>query len=148
FDAGWACLGPCARLLGELAALEGDRDAALEHYEQALAVAAQAGARPWVAQSACDLARLLAGTPRGAELAASALATARELGLDGLAEQALSARWERAAAAPAARASTLDVMAQTIESETPARLEGVPAAPSSCARRLPHRRRRSRASSR
>ncbi|HEY3021027.1 MAG TPA: AAA family ATPase, partial [Solirubrobacteraceae bacterium] len=40
FDAGWACLGPCARHLGVLAELQGERDAAVAHLEHALALAA------------------------------------------------------------------------------------------------------------
>src|SRR5207247_1007894 len=88
-----------ARYLGALAALEGDRDDAVTHLEHALAIAAAAGSRPWVAQTECDLARVLAPAARARELAEASLATARELGLDGLAERATALLRTRPAAA-------------------------------------------------
>ena len=127
FDAGWVCLGPCARYLGALAALEGDRDDAVTHLEHALAIAAAAGSRPWVAQTECDLARVLAPAARARELAEASLATARELGLDGLAERATALLRTRPAAARAP--TSIDALAMTIDSETPARLDPAAAVP-------------------
>ncbi|HEY3019481.1 MAG TPA: adenylate/guanylate cyclase domain-containing protein, partial [Solirubrobacteraceae bacterium] len=90
------------------------------------------GSRPWVAQAECDLARVLGDEPRARDLAAAALATARELGLDGLAERAQDAlRTAARIARPARRrtASSIDEMAATIDSETPAQLDPSEAVP-------------------
>ena len=122
FDAGWACLGPCARHLGALSALAGDRDAAVDFYEQALALAARAGSRPWVAQVERDLSAVLGESERARELAGAALAIADELALGNLAEDALAA--QRAAGVPARASTTLDAMAMTCESQAKETLEG------------------------
>src|SRR4051812_15004157 len=122
FDAGWACLGPCARHLGALAALAGDRDAAIAHLDVALALAARAGSRPWVAQVECDLAVVLGESERARELAGAALAIADELALGNLADDALAA--QRAAGGAVRASTTLDAMAMTIESQARETIEG------------------------
>jgi tetratricopeptide (TPR) repeat protein len=91
---GLACSGSASRHLGLLARTIGRLDAAADHFEDALSMNARMGARPWVANTQVEYARLLAARdgpgdrPRAAELATSALATAEELGMNELAERA------------------------------------------------------------
>jgi DNA-binding winged helix-turn-helix (wHTH) protein/tetratricopeptide (TPR) repeat protein len=77
-------LGPVAHYLGMLARVRGDSDAALEHFEAALAMTTRMGALPWRARAQAELADLCSerGDPgRAAELESEARATAAELGL-------------------------------------------------------------------
>jgi DNA-binding NarL/FixJ family response regulator len=90
------CFGATARYLGLLAATLGHWDAAARHFEDALAMNARMGSRPYVAQTQYDYAAMLLRSPksevRGSkskipELLDRALATARELGVTRLAER-------------------------------------------------------------
>jgi tetratricopeptide (TPR) repeat protein len=56
--------GSADRHLGGLAAVLGRRDAAIAHYERAIALDASAGLRPWVARARAGLARLAGAPPR------------------------------------------------------------------------------------
>jgi tetratricopeptide (TPR) repeat protein len=93
--------GSCAHFLGLLAALLGERAAAIEHFEAALEMNARLGARPFVARTALAYARLLydagcADDPRATSpdarsasaLAREAAAIAEEIGMQGLAREA------------------------------------------------------------
>ena len=100
------CYGSVARYLGLLAVTARRWDAAARHFEDALAANSRMGARPWAARTAYDYARMLltsrngergpsehAGTDDGYHQGALALleqasATARELGMTRLQEQA------------------------------------------------------------
>jgi hypothetical protein len=74
----------------------GRRSAAVEHFEVALRMNAEMGARPWSAHTQYDYARALLrrGEPgdraQVAELLMSAAATARELGMRSLAGKVAS----------------------------------------------------------
>ncbi len=87
------CGGSLDRSLGLLAATAGRFEVAAGHFEAAIAANARMRARPWVARSEHDYARMLLarGEPgdreRAAELLRRALATARSLGLTRLAER-------------------------------------------------------------
>ena len=82
-------LGAVARYLGLLAAAESSWDDAERHFEQALEVNQRIGARPWLALTQEDHARLLRarGHPRDGEKATelfeAAVSTYRELGMKG-----------------------------------------------------------------
>jgi DNA-binding CsgD family transcriptional regulator len=81
------CLGAAGRYLGLLASTLGDRAAAIQHYEAALAQDARLGARPWLAHTQHDYAALLISQGEPADqqqartLLNAALASAQELGM-------------------------------------------------------------------
>jgi hypothetical protein len=83
---GWAaaCAGSASRHLALLAALMGDHRRARTHFEAALTMNARMGARPLVARTKVELARLLLQygdeEERGRELLAEGVELARELG--------------------------------------------------------------------
>jgi tetratricopeptide (TPR) repeat protein len=85
--AGEVMVGPVARFLGILAAATGRPDAAAGHFEDALAIEARIAARPWLAHTQEEYARVLrerAGPgddARARELLAACRATYRELGI-------------------------------------------------------------------
>jgi DNA-binding SARP family transcriptional activator len=80
--------GSVARYLGLLATTTERWDEAELHFEDAVAMNARMGARPWLAHSANDYARMLHARNRGGDreraqaLLDSALRTYRELGMD------------------------------------------------------------------
>src|SRR5438034_379419 len=88
--AGLACSGSGSYHLGLLAATPGRVADAIRHYEDAATVHERMGARPFLAWTQLAHARLLLTRDAGARrreataLLTSALATARELGMDGL----------------------------------------------------------------
>jgi DNA-binding SARP family transcriptional activator/tetratricopeptide (TPR) repeat protein len=90
-------VGAVAYYLGGLAATMSRSDDGVRHYEQALVVNERIGARPWLAHTQDDLAWLLLerGEPGDAdqadELLSLALATYRELGMDGYVARATAA---------------------------------------------------------
>ncbi len=87
------CYGSVSHYLGRLAATMDRREAAIAHFEDALAMHTRTGARPFAARSAYECARaLLAGgrdadRERASRLLADAVAIARELGMKRLAAQ-------------------------------------------------------------
>ena len=89
---GWAstCTGSAARHLGLLADLLGRRRPAIASFETALAMNERMRARPWVARTQVEFARLLAQKPAGreraAELLEAGLAEAQQLGMPRLVE--------------------------------------------------------------
>jgi len=91
-DAGGAgvyCCGSLDVLLGRLAAVRGEWDEAIAHFEESLRVDTRTGARPAAVNDLVGLAGALvargrtADLPRADELARSALAEARRLGMPG-----------------------------------------------------------------
>jgi class 3 adenylate cyclase/tetratricopeptide (TPR) repeat protein/ABC-type transport system involved in cytochrome c biogenesis ATPase subunit len=87
-----ACYGAMARHLGLLATTMRRWEDAERHYEAALELNARQGGRPWVAHTQHAYAGMLLARgeagERAAALNAAALATARELGMQGLAARA------------------------------------------------------------
>jgi tetratricopeptide (TPR) repeat protein len=85
------CIGSVARSLGNLAGMSGRWPEAIRHFEDALAMNARTNARPWLARTQCDYARLLLtrDTPgdrdRARDLLARARSTCQELGMAALA---------------------------------------------------------------
>ena len=95
---GWAssCTGSAARHLGLLADLLGKRKQAIAHFETALAMNERMRARPWVAHTQVELARVLsqqaAGRERAGELLEAGIAEAQRLGMPRLVERAEAVR--------------------------------------------------------
>ena len=92
-----ACYGAASRYLGMLAATMARWDEAEQHFQEALAMNARTGARPWLAHTQHDYATMLLarGEPEDQTqtmtLLEAALAAARELGMRAL-EVRLTAR--------------------------------------------------------
>jgi tetratricopeptide (TPR) repeat protein len=88
--AGDASAGSASRGLGVLASMLLTWDEAVRHFEEALDLNAAMGARPWVARTQHDYARMLlrrdrvGDRERAAELLTRALETCRELGMPAL----------------------------------------------------------------
>ncbi len=95
---GWAsaCTGSAARHLGLLADLLGKRKQAIAHFETALAMNERMRARPWVAHTQVELARVLsqqaAGRERAGQLLEAGIAEAQRLGMPRLVERAEAVR--------------------------------------------------------
>jgi tetratricopeptide (TPR) repeat protein len=95
---GWAstCMGSAARHLGLLADLLGRRKQAIAHFETALAMNERMRARPWVAHTRVELARVLSqqasGRERAAQLLDAGIAEAQRLGMPRLVERAEAVR--------------------------------------------------------
>jgi DNA-binding NarL/FixJ family response regulator len=98
-DAGGAgvyCCGSLAVLLGRLAAVRGEWDEAVAAFEEALAVDVRTGARPAAVNDRVGLAGALlergraVDSPRARELALTALAEARRLGMPGPERRAIA----------------------------------------------------------
>jgi tetratricopeptide (TPR) repeat protein len=83
------CTGSVARTLGILASLASRWEVAASHFEAALEMNASMGARPWLAQTRLDYARMLVARgasgdrERAIELADSATSAFAELGMEG-----------------------------------------------------------------
>jgi tetratricopeptide (TPR) repeat protein len=90
------CRGSVSRGLGILAATMARWPEAVAHFEAALRMNAELGARPWLAHAQYDYARALlrreepGDRQQAAELLASAAALARELGMRSLADKVAS----------------------------------------------------------
>jgi tetratricopeptide (TPR) repeat protein len=92
------CYGAAARYLGLLAATLARWDDAERHFEDALALNARLGARPWLAHTQADFAAMLlargcpADQPRSRALLDAASMTAAELGMRALADKCAASR--------------------------------------------------------
>ena len=106
-DTSGPSLGSADRLLGGLAMVMEDWEAAQRHFEAALAMDASTGWRVWLAHSRFDYARMLqrraaAGdADRARALLDAALADSTTLGMDALSQRAQALREAIAAAPPA-----------------------------------------------
>jgi hypothetical protein len=89
-------MGSAARHLGLLADLMGRRKESIAHFESALAMNERMRARPWVAHTQIELARVLSQRPasgkRAAELLEAGLAQAQQLGMARLVERGEAVR--------------------------------------------------------
>jgi len=91
---GAGCSGAAARVLGMLAATAGRTDQAVAHFEDALAMNARLGARPWLVRTELAYAAVLLRRNRSGdremalELVESALAMAEEIGMSRAVEHA------------------------------------------------------------
>jgi len=85
--------GAVARALGKLAATAGRFEQATRHFEAAIQLNQQSGARPWTAHARHDYARMLAAhgdRQKAHQQLAQALATYRKLGMDRWADNTLA----------------------------------------------------------
>ena len=85
--------GAVARALGKLAATAGRFDQAARHFEAAIRLNEQSGARPWTAHARHDYARMLIARgdrQKAHQQFAQALATYRELGMHSWADNTLA----------------------------------------------------------
>jgi hypothetical protein len=93
-----ACLGASSHYLGMMARLMDRPGDALRHFEDALALNARIGARPWLARTQLRLGTLLlarkpgADRTRGRELLRASVVSARELGMAALERRASAAQ--------------------------------------------------------
>jgi class 3 adenylate cyclase/tetratricopeptide (TPR) repeat protein len=87
------CRGSVSRGLGILAGTMSRWDEAVEHFERALRMNGEIGARPWLAHTQYDYGRMLLAraepgdSGRAAQLLAAAEASSRELGMNALADK-------------------------------------------------------------
>lgn len=115
------CYGAAARYLGLLAATMERWEAATQHFEDALAMNTRMGARPWLAHTQHQYARMLLARNQPGDhdqamtLLDAALATARELGMRALAARLPGQVEQRAAPAPAALAVLDDLSQREVE---------------------------------
>jgi hypothetical protein len=92
--AGEVALGPVARYLGILSTTTSRWEEAAGHFEDAIAMNARLGARPWLAHTQNDYARMLLARDapgdmgRALELLAEAVTTYQELGMESWAQAA------------------------------------------------------------
>ncbi len=120
-----ACNGPVARVLGTLAVITGRTDEAERHLSDGLAMAEAMGDRPMIARIRVQLARLLlergaeGDRERALELLARGLAEAQEIGMVGLTEEALAARFEVQGLTAIDTTTSIDFMADAVTSEQP-----------------------------
>ena len=88
-----SCIGAVARSLGVLAAMTRRWPEAIRHFEDALAMNARTNARPWLARTQCDYARLLltrdapGDRERARDLLVRARSTCQELDMVALAKR-------------------------------------------------------------
>ena len=100
------CIGAVTRSLGILAAMTHRWPEAIRHFEDALAMNARTNARPWLARTQCDYARLLltrdapGDRERARDLLARSRWTCQELGMMALASR-VSALLEAGEGGPA-----------------------------------------------
>jgi hypothetical protein len=105
----YVCFGSVSRSLGLLASTSSKFDAAAGHFEDALQANARLGARPWVAHTQHEYARMLVARGQGGDreralaLLAEASQTARRLGMTSLLGKAEALRREVSAEGPAER---------------------------------------------
>ena len=122
---GLACWGSIARNLGLLATALRRWDDARAHFETALQVNGRMGARPWVAHTQHDYARLLLmrDAPGDRELAlqllARALETAQKLGMRRLADQALAAKLAGQGIGAGDLSASIEAVAGAVQQERP-----------------------------
>ncbi len=119
------CTGSASRQLGMMATLMERYDDAERHFEHALAFDQKMDARPWVAHTQYNYARMLArrAAPgdrrRALELLAHALRTAHELGMKKIIERALALRVELQGIAGYDVKTSIDAVAVSVNAERP-----------------------------
>ncbi|MGI8462598.1 MAG: adenylate/guanylate cyclase domain-containing protein, partial [Solirubrobacterales bacterium] len=120
-----ACYGPVAGVLGRLAQAMGRTDEAERRLEDALAMCARMGERPFKAFYRFQLAGLLlergegSDRERALDLLRRSLDTARELGMVVLVERALGARLEAQGLAGVDVTTSIDSMIESVADERP-----------------------------
>jgi class 3 adenylate cyclase len=117
--------GPASRYLARLAVMLSRLDDAAGHFEKALQMAKDMDAKPYVALTQQEYAEMLLerGQPgdaeRAAELIASALETAQELGMAGVVERCLAMKLEAQGISTIDAYTSIDAVASTVYTEKP-----------------------------
>jgi predicted ATPase/class 3 adenylate cyclase/DNA-binding NarL/FixJ family response regulator len=112
-----ACYGAMSRYLGALAATLERWDEAAQHFENALVMNARMDARPWLAHTQHEYAKMLLARNQPGDddqataLLDAALSTAHDLSMRAL-EARLAARMGQTAAPPPAALPSIDVLSQ------------------------------------
>src|SRR4030095_12542820 len=113
-----ACYGAMSRYLGALATTMGHWDAAVQHFEDALAMNARMEAWPWLAHTQYAYATMLLARhqpgdgDKATALLDAALRTARELGMRALEERLAAHLGQNVTPLPPAAPSSLDDLSQ------------------------------------
>jgi tetratricopeptide (TPR) repeat protein len=130
---GALCAGSVARLLGMLAASTGEWDRAEAHFEQSLVADRKLGARPFIAETEHDYARVLLARSRDGDRARAvaligrALHAARELGMPRLLEATLATKLAAQGADPGKLGASLHAVATAVhEAPTDLRSRAAP----------------------
>ena len=119
------CFGSAARNLGLLAATMSRWEEAEQHFEEALEMNTKMRARPWIAHTQYDYAkmRLSRAEPgdreKALELLTPALDTAQELGMKRLMEQALALKMELQGISSTVMVTSIEAVAAIVQSEQP-----------------------------
>ena len=120
-----AARGPVARYLGLAAETAGDTEAAIADYEEAIAMSRRMGDRPFTAESAIELARVLLGRgapgdpERAADLLDRSLDAAQRLRMAGTSERALALKLEAQGLSGIDVEDTIDDVIGAVEQERP-----------------------------
>ncbi len=118
-------MGPASRYLALLAVALSRLDDAASHFEQALQMATESNTKPYIALTQQEYAEMLLerGQPgdaeRAAELVASALETAQELGMAGVVERCLAMKLEAQGIDAIDAYTSIDAVASTVYTEKP-----------------------------
>ncbi len=120
-----AARGPVARYLGLAAETAGDTEAAIADYEEAIAMSRRMGDRPFTAESAIELARVLLGRgapgdpERAADLLDRSLDAAQRLRMAGTSKRALALKLEAQGLSGIDVEDTIDDVIGAVEQERP-----------------------------
>jgi len=118
-------LGPASRYLALLAVTLSRVDDATSHFEKALEMATEMGARPYVALTQQEYAEMLlergqAGdVEKAGKLVAAALEIAEELGMAGVVERCLAMKLEAQGISTIDAYTSIDAVASTVYTEKP-----------------------------
>jgi DNA-binding CsgD family transcriptional regulator len=116
-----ACYGAMSRYLGALATTMGHWGTAAQHFEDALAMNARMGARPWLAHTQHEYAKMLLARhqpgdhDKAAALLDVALTTTRDLGMRALEERLTAYLGQTTTLPPAAPSSLADLSQREVE---------------------------------
>jgi class 3 adenylate cyclase len=125
FAAGEVMLGSASRYLGLLTATMSRWEDAARHFEDALEMNARMGARPWLARTQHDYAKMLLARDepgdreKALELLTEALDTAHELGMKALVEKALALKLQTQGIDPSVSQSSIDAVAAAVYIDKP-----------------------------
>ena len=119
------CYGPASRYLGLLATTMGHREEAERHFQDALEMNARMRARPWLAHTQHDYARMLVARGRpgdrdqALELLSQALDTGQELGMKSLVEKGLALKLQLQGIASSDVKTSIDAVAASVSVARP-----------------------------
>ncbi len=122
---GSVCYGSASRYLGLLAVTMKRWEEAEKHLEDALEMNAMMGARPWLARTQHDYAKMLLARDepgdreKALELLTQALDTAQDLGMKALVERSLALKLQAQGIGPTATQTSIDAVAASVYVDKP-----------------------------